>query len=45
MYSHLARKQRNFITYTYRASEAMDEILIKRQLSNHWKRIHDELKK
>lgn len=45
MYSHLARKQRNFITYAYRASEMMDDALIKRQLSNHWKRIHDELKK
>ena len=45
MYSHLARKQRNFITYAYKASETMDEVLIKKQLSNHWKRIHDELKK
>lgn len=45
MYSHLARKQRNFITYAYKASETMDDVLIKKQLSNHWKRIHDELKK
>ena len=45
MYSHLARKQRNFITYAYKASETMDDVLIKKQLSNHWRRIHDEIKK
>lgn len=45
MYSHLARKQRNFITYAYRSSETMEDNLIKRQLSNHWQRIHKELNK
>lgn len=45
MYSHLAIKQKNFITYAYRSSKIMDEKQIKRQLSNHWVRIHDELKK
>lgn len=45
MYSHLAHKQRNFITYTYRASEIMNDLSVKKQLSNHWERIHDELEK
>ena len=45
MYSHLARKQRNFITYTYRASEVMNDLSVKKQLSNHWKKIHEELRK
>lgn len=45
MYSHLAHKQRNFITYTYRASKIMNDLRVKKQLSNHWKRIHDELEK
>ncbi|MFW2061098.1 antiviral reverse transcriptase Drt2 [Acinetobacter baumannii] len=45
MYSHLARKQRNFITYAYKASATMEDNLIKRQLSNHWQRIHKELNK
>nr|WP_279052087.1 antiviral reverse transcriptase Drt2 [Acinetobacter tandoii] len=45
MYSHLAEKQRNFITYTYRASEIMNELSVKKQLSNHWNRIQDELKR
>ncbi|MDS7935183.1 antiviral reverse transcriptase Drt2 [Acinetobacter sp. V91_7] len=45
MYSHLARKQRNFITYAYRASETMEDSFIKRQLSNHWQRIHHEINK
>ena len=45
MYSHLAHKQRNFITYTYRASKIMNDLHVKKQLSNHWKRIHEELNK
>ena len=45
MYSHLARKQRNFITYAYRASTTIGDKSIKKQLSNHWQRIHDELNK
>ncbi|WHR58747.1 antiviral reverse transcriptase Drt2 [Acinetobacter haemolyticus] len=45
MYSHLAKKQRNFITYAYRASAKIGDESIKRQVSNHWQRIHDELDK
>lgn len=43
-FSHLGK--RNFITYAYRASEIMNQNrTIRKQVKNHWKKLHLELDK
>lgn len=39
------RQNENFITYAYRASEAMDSPEIKRQVRNHFKKLRAEMNK
>ncbi|MEC8067425.1 MAG: antiviral reverse transcriptase Drt2 [Pseudomonadota bacterium] len=45
MFSHLAKRQRNFITYAQMSNNKVDNSGVKSQLSKHWKRLQKEINK
>ena len=45
MFSHLAKRQRNFITYAQRAEGKVNDSAVERQVSKHWNRLQVELQK